>query len=71
MLAIAFEDKDHLDSIRSLQGRCIELLSYFNGSGKVSSYFIPRQHAQFITIWRQVIDGLPTDLDCESNVYKR
>ena len=70
VLAIAFEAKDHLDSIRSLQGQCIELLSYFNSSGKVSSYFIPQQHAQFITIWWQVIDGLPTDLDCKSDVYE-
>lgn len=58
-LIAAFEADDYLDCVKNLQAQNIEPLSYINSLDKVDSCSI--LHTQFIIIWRQIIDSLPSD----------
>ena len=52
ILTAAFEADDYLYRVKNLKELDIDPQSYINSLDKVSSYPIPRERTQIITIWR-------------------
>ena len=61
ILVTAFEAEDYLDCIGHLGALNIDPLSYINNLDKVCTHQIPTQHAQFLTVWLQIIHHILTD----------
>ena len=61
ILVTAFKAEDYSDCIGHLGALNIDPLSYINNLDKVCVRQIPTQHAQFLTVWLQIIHHISTD----------
>ena len=63
VLATAFGARDYLDCIKNLKARGIDPGSYIDNLDKVSPRYTLSLPGQLLTVWPQIIEGLPVDSD--------
>lgn len=70
VLAAAFKADHYLSCVKNLQAWNVEPSLYINNLDKVSSHPISAHPAWSITIWRQIIDTLPTNSELQKQCIR-